>query len=220
MADKRSPRDSEPIPAEVEPDAEELHDFNPVVDDEDVVVPGIVPPEGHEFSDEDDESTGANEARLQEYEEDLAAEYVVKTKYTDGSTWNPSETMSETHNQGLVYTPPTDPPVLPSDDYEGADVAAGFAPSMEESNPDVEDLPEEVDNQDWDLVEDIEEALRINSETHHLDDLHIQVENGIVTVRGTVPTLDDLGRAEEIIADLPGVRDVNSEVELSDESMD
>jgi hypothetical protein len=127
--------------------------------------------------------------------------------------------MSETHNQGLVYTPPTDPPVVPGG-AENAEIGAGFAPSMEDTDPDELDLPDTVDNNDWDLVEDIKEALRLNSETHHLDDIHIEVEDGVVTVRGTVDTMDDLGRAEEIISDLPGVRDVISEVELADESID
>ncbi len=71
-----------------------------------------------------------------------------------------------------------------------------------------------------DLEEDISEALRLNSETQHLDDIHISVIEGVVTVRGTVETADDIGRAEAIIADLPGVRDVISEVELSDDSLD
>lgn len=216
MADKRSPRDSEPIPAESA--QEEENDFNPVK--EDIVVPGIVPPEGHEFHNEDDEATGEDESQLEDYEQDLAAEYQIKTKYGDGSTWNPSETMSETHNQGLVYTPPTDPPVVPSDDFQGAEVGAGFAPGMEDTDPGVADLPERVDNNDWDLVEDVQEALRLNSETQHLSDIHIEVQDGVVFVRGTVATMDDLGRAEEIIYDLPGVRDVISEVELNDESID
>jgi hypothetical protein len=218
MADKRSRRDSRPIPEDIEGE-DESHDFNPVVDD-DIVVPGIVPPEGHEFNIDDNEETGINESGLQDYERDLAVEYRIKTKYSDGSTWNPSETMSETNNQGLVYTPPDDPPVIPSDDLEGVEVGIGFAPSLLETNPDELDLPEAVDNQDWDLVEDVERALRMSSYTSHLDDIHIEVEDGVVTVRGTVPTMDDLGRAEQMISDLPGVRDVISEVELSDDSID
>lgn len=218
MADRKAPRNTEPVPVNEAP--EEEHDFNPVVDDEDTVIPGIVPPEGHEFDFDDDESTAVHESELEEYEEDIAAEYTIKTKYTDGSTWDPSETMSETHNQGLVYTPPTDPPVIPSDSLEGVEVAAGFAPSMEESHPDVLDLPDSVDNNDDELADDVREALRLNSETQHLDDIHVFVADGVVTVRGTVETEDDLGRAEAIITDLPGVRDVISEVELSDESLD
>lgn len=223
MADKRSPRDSKPVPVEDETTDEDLHDFNPVKD-EDIVEPGIVPPEGHDVEENDidfEPAVGADdfEDEMQEYEEDLAEGYVIKTQRTDGSTWNPIETMGQTHNQGLVYTPPDDPPVVPGG-LENVEMGVGYAPSAIESNPDVRDLPEAVDNQDWDLVEDIGEMMRMSSHLSHLDDIHIEVEDGVVTVRGTVPTMNDLGLVESFISDMPGVMDVISEVELSDESID
>jgi hypothetical protein len=212
MADKRSPRDSKPVPVEDETTDEDLHDFNPV--EEDIVEPGIVPPEGYELA--EIENFGDLDSEMQEFERDLEDEYTIRTQHTDGSTWDPSETMSEIHNQGLVYTPPDDPPILPGDS-DGLQIGVGFGPSAIETNPDVLDLPDEVDNQDWDLVDDIQEMMRMSSHLQHLDDIHIEVENGVVTVRGTVPTMDDLGRAESFISDMPGVVDVISEVELSDD---
>lgn len=213
MADRRSPKESKPVPSRTGEDEQDEHDFNPAR--EDIVTPGIVPPEAHEFHDDDNEATPADEAQLADYEEDLAVEYVADTQHSDGSTFNPSVA----DEQGLVYTPPTDPPVIPGDDLQSGDVGAGFAPSMEETDPNAAVLPNRVDNNDWDLVRDIEEALRVNSETHHLE-LTVEVTDGIVTVRGSVETADDIGRAEAIIADLDGVRDVVSEVELADESID
>jgi hypothetical protein len=220
MADKRSPRESKPVPVEDETNDEDLHNFNPV--EEDIVAPGIVPPEGHDVdaTDIDFEIVGPEDVEeMEEYEEDLAEGYVIKTQRTDGSTWNPIETMGQTHNQGLVYTPPDDPPVVPGG-LENVEMGVGYAPSAIESNPDVRDLPEEVDNQDWDLVEDIEEMMRMSSHLQHLDDIHIEVEDGVVTVRGTVSTADDLGLVESFISDMPGVVNVFSEVELSDDSID
>jgi hypothetical protein len=217
MADKRSPRDSKPVPVEDETTDEDLHDFNPVKE-EDIVTPGIVPPEGHDIE-EIEEGFGVIDSEMQEFERDLEDEYTIRTQHTDGSTWDPSETMSETHNQGLVYTPPDDPPILPGDS-DGLQMGVGFGPSAIETNPDVLDLPEEVDNQNWDLVEDIGEMMRMSSHLHHLDDIHIEVENGVVTVRGTVETMDDLGLVESFISDMPGVVNVISEVELSDDSID
>ena len=52
-------------------------------------------------------------------------------------------------------------------------VATGFAPSMEEANPDVRVLPDRVDNQDLDLEDDIRTVLRNNSETGHLADVQV-----------------------------------------------
>jgi hypothetical protein len=60
-----------------------------------------------------------------EWEEELAEGTLYDTQHTDGSTHNPEEAWE----QGLVYIPPEDPPVLPSDEQQGVEIAAGFAPS-------------------------------------------------------------------------------------------
>lgn len=215
MADKRSPRDSKPIPSRTGEEEQEEHEFNPIREDDDVVIPGIVPPEGHELEDYDDEATAVHESQLEPYEEDIAVEYVSDTQHSDGSTFNPSVA----DEQGLVYTPPSDPPVIPGDDLQSGDVGAGFAPSMESAHSSVANLPDQVDESDWALTDKAKEALRINSETHHLE-LAVEVHDGIATVHGTVTTTDDIGRAERIIAHIDGIRDVISQVELSDESID
>ena len=51
MADRRSPKESKPVPSRTGEDEQEEHDFNPIRD-EDIVAPGIVPTEGHEFHDD------------------------------------------------------------------------------------------------------------------------------------------------------------------------
>ncbi|MCB0063858.1 MAG: BON domain-containing protein [Caldilineaceae bacterium] len=136
--------------------------------------------------------------------EEEALQNIIDTKHTDGSTTDPF-VASE---QGMVYTPPSDPPVLPSDDLQGAEVATGFAQSMEESNPDVEDLPARVDNQDLDLEEDVRVSLHNNSETGNLENVRVRVRNGVVLLAGTVFSEDDIGIVEEQIRDLDGVVEV------------
>lgn len=148
---------------------------------------------------------------LDELADDAVIENPIDTQHTDGSTDDPFVAQ----DQGLVYTPPSDPPVLPSDDLQGAEVAAGFASSMEESNPDVEDLPAAVDNQDSDLAEDIAISLRNNSETSHLHHIRILVRNGIVRLRGTVFSDEDLTIVDEQVRDLAGVVDVRNELEVA-----
>ncbi len=152
---------------------------------------------------------------LEELLDEMAADPVIEnpidTQHTDGSTTDPYVAQ----DQGLVYTPPSDPPVLPSDDWQGVEIAAGFASSMEESDPDVEDLPDRVDNQDSDLAEDVATSLRYNSETSHLHHIRILVRNGIVRLRGTVFSDDDLAIVEEQIRDLEGVIDVQNELEVA-----
>jgi hypothetical protein len=144
--------------------------------------------------------------------EDLAAEEVFDTQHTDGHTYN----VWHARQQGLTYTPPTDPPVMPDDDEpEGVAVTTGFAQNMEDSDPDVEDLPPHVDNNDLEIQEDVYQALRYNSETTHLTDLQVEVNNGVVTIRGTVLDEDDIALVYDIVNELEGVVDV--EIELDTE---
>lgn len=151
------------------------------------------------------------EAEDLSFEEDLAAGHTYKTKHSDGHTFNPHVAAE----QGLVYTPPSDPPVLPSpDDPQGAEVAAGFAPAMEETSADVEILPPHVDNQDLDLRDDVYIMLRNNSETGHLTNVNVQVQDGIVKLIGTVESEDDFERVERIIAELPAVKGVQLHLQV------
>lgn len=146
-------------------------------------------------------------------DEDLAVEDQFDTQHTDGHTYNPWLAA----DQGLTYTPPTDPPTVASDTRgEGIEIGAGFSPSMEESNPDEEILPEDVDNQALDLEEDVLVALRYNSETGHLDNVRVYAENGVVSLFGTVPTEDDLARVYEIVYELEGVREVRNHMDVEE----
>lgn len=136
----------------------------------------------------------------------------IDTAHTDGSTTDPHQAQA----QGLVYNPPSDPPVLPSDDLQGAQIAAGFASSIEGSNPDQLDLPERVDNQDLDLEEDVRKSLRNNSETGHLTDVKVAVRNGVVFLAGTVFSQDDIGIVQYFVRDLDGVRDVRNNLQVAE----
>jgi len=138
-------------------------------------------------------------------ERDLQA---IDTAHTDGSTTNPHQAQE----QGLVYSPPSDPPVLPSDDPQGARIAAGFADSMEAVDPNALDLPDRVDNQDLDLEQDIQTALRNNSETAHLSDVDAEVHNGVAFLRGTVASADDIPRVDHIISGLEGIYEVSNQL--------
>lgn len=146
------------------------------------------------------------------YEQDLAKEYISDTQHTDGSTYDPTKA----DEQGLVYTPPTDPPVLPGGGPQGAEVAAGFSPSMEESDPDVEILPERVDDNDLDIEEDVAEVLRVNSETSHLEQINVRVRDGVVYLTGTVFSNDDIEIVEEIVSDMESVVDVRNHLQVAE----
>jgi len=160
------------------------------------------------------EEVSLEELEEREYMARLAADAdgIIDTAHTDGSTTNPQEAQE----QGLVYTPPDDPPVIPSDDLQGIEIAAGFASSMEEANLDVERLPARVDNQDLDLEDDIATALRFNSETSHLTGIRHAVREGIVFLAGTVESDDDIAVVDYLIRDIDGVVDVRNNLEVEE----
>lgn len=176
-----------PVP-EVEPPKKETHDL-------------LISPSRREKAEAEDENIEA----------ELAAEDQFKTGRGDGHTHNPRQAL----DQGLTYTPPTDPATLPAeDDPQGVKVAAGFAPSMEDSKPSAERLPITVDNNDLDLQEDIYTALGNNSETGHLTNIKVQVEAGIVNLIGTVTTQDDIPRVYNIVSELDGVVEVQNNLQV------
>lgn len=136
---------------------------------------------------------------------------VVDTGHTDGSTENPVLAQE----QGLVYLPPSDPPVLPSDGRQNVEIAAGFATSIEESEPGVVELPAHVAGNDLDLEQTIRETLHNNSDTANLEDIHLSVRNGIVFLAGRVETLEEITIVDEMLRDLRGVRDVRNHLDVA-----
>jgi osmotically-inducible protein OsmY len=147
-------------------------------------------------------------------ESELAQEEVYDTQHSEGSTHNPFVA----DQQGLSYSPPTDPPVLPSEeDPQGAEIAAGFAPSMEDTNPDTEDLPPRTEDMDLDLRDDIYTALADNSETQNLNNIKVQVEAGVVDLLGTVPSQQDMALVYEIVQGLDGVREIRNHLSTKTE---
>ncbi len=136
---------------------------------------------------------------------------VVDTRHTDGSTDNPVLAQE----QGLVYLPPSDPPVLPSDDRQNVEIAAGFATSIEETEPGVVELPAHVAGNDLDLEQTIRETLHNNSETANLDGIRLSVRDGIVFLAGRVETLEEITIVDEMLRDLRGVRDVRNHLDVA-----
>ena len=138
---------------------------------------------------------------------------LIRTSDGDGST----DDIQIALDQGLVYDPPTDPPVVPSDDYQNVEIAAGFSSSMEEDGPDVFNLPARVDNNDADLEDDVRRALHYNSETTTLDDLEVRVREGVVTISGSVPMEMDMAMIDAVLRDLDDVVDVHYKLRYTEE---
>jgi hypothetical protein len=146
------------------------------------------------------------------WNDDPDVQEIMGNQHGTGRTYQPRKAVEE----GLSYTPPRDPPTVPSEDApQGSEIAAGFAPSMEDSDPDRRKLPDRIDRADLEIQEDVGLALRYNSETADLDDVSALVNRGVVSLYGTVPSEDDIALVYAVVSDLEGVVKVISHLEVA-----
>lgn len=160
--------------------------------------------------DEEEISLEALEERLaeEEREAEFDEDGPVDTQHGDGTAYYPLEAQQ----QGLVYVPPDDPPILPSDDPQGIEIAAGFAKESQFEDPRGEDVPERLVGGDWDLQARIESVLHKSSLTNQMTEVQVEVEDGIVYLSGKVDTLDDIDVVCSVIQQIDGVVDVEEEL--------
>ncbi len=160
--------------------------------------------------DEDEISYEALEERIEE--EERAAEFdedgPVDTQHGDGTAYYPLEAQQ----QGLVYDPPDDPPVLPSDDPQGIEIAAGFAKEVQFEDPRGEYVPERLAGGDWDIQARIVAVLHKSSLTNQMTGVQVEVQDGVAYLSGKVDTLDDIDVVCSVVEQIDGVVDVEEEL--------
>jgi BON domain-containing protein len=128
-----------------------------------------------------------------------------------GETDNPIVASDE----GLSYVPPMDPPVRPSEDDQGIEVAAGIAESAlgdpYDDSHRAEDLTDEAD-----LTGRVREALEADAATSELADrIRIAMVGGVAVLRGTVDSIDDGDALVEVASRVSGVTEVRDETEVA-----
>jgi hypothetical protein len=148
------------------------------------------------------------ELQAQTREEEMDEDGTVDTQHGDGTAYYPLKAQQ----QGLVYIPPDDPPILPSDDLQGIEIAAGFGKEVELDDPRPEDTPERLAGNDWDLQARIMTVLRKSSLTNQMTAIQVQVEDGVAYLSGEVETLDDIDIVCSVVQDIDGVKDVEEEL--------
>ena len=159
---------------------------------------------GEEISLEELEEELQAQTREAEFDEDGP----VDTQHGDGTAYYPLKAQQ----QGLVYIPPDEPPILPSDDLQGIEIAAGFGKDVVFDDPRGEDTPDRLAGADWDLQARIEAVLRKSSLTNQMTDIKVAVEDGIVYLSGEVETLDDIDVVCSVVQAIDGVEDVEEEL--------
>jgi hypothetical protein len=160
--------------------------------------------EEEEISLEELEEKLAEEEREAEFDEDGP----VDTQHGDGTAYYPLKSQQ----QGLVYDPPDDPPILPSDDPQGIEIATGFAKESQLEDPRSEYVPERLAGGDWDLQGRIKSVLHKSSLTNQMTGIQVQVQDGIAYLSGKVETLDDIDVVCSVVQQIEGVVDVEEEL--------
>lgn len=137
-------------------------------------------------------------------------ERLAEREMRDLETSNPDVAAEE----GMTYVPPSDPPVVPSDDPQGVEVAAGFGATASEEPYDA-DHPAETVSEEDEMAARVREALRADSTTsRYADSLAIGTRGGTVAVRGVVDDLDDTDNVVEVVNRVSGVAEVIEELEV------
>lgn len=118
--------------------------------------------------------------------------------------------------EGIPYMPPTDPVVRPANSAQDLEIVGGFGATSIEEFPDqlAETALGDAPAGDEDIRSQVLEALATDAATIDLL-IEVVVRNGVVRLRGRVPTLDDAEMAEEVAARVPEVREVIEELEVA-----
>jgi hypothetical protein len=127
-----------------------------------------------------------------------------------GETTDPLVAIEE----GEVWIAPSDPPVVPSDDPEGIEIAAGPGVSADDEPYDDSHRSGELDAE-GSLNARVREALRADAATSPLADrLEIAVVGSTAIIRGTVDGIEDSDAIIDVASRVSGIDDVRDETEI------
>ncbi|HSH22297.1 MAG TPA: BON domain-containing protein [Candidatus Caenarcaniphilales bacterium] len=137
-------------------------------------------------------------------------EMLTELELRAGETDDPNVAAEE----GMTYIPPIDPPIVPSDDPQGAEIAAGFGSSALDEPYD-RDHPAETLSDEDDMSARVREALRADAATsRYADSVAIGTRAGVVALRGVVDDIDDTDNLAEVASRVSGVAEVIDELEV------
>jgi osmotically-inducible protein OsmY len=104
-----------------------------------------------------------------------------------------------------AYFPPTDP-VVTTDERGEVEVLGGFSATSGD-DVSVERSASDGGYGDEAIADAVRRELREDAATTDLR-VEVEVQEGVVYLRGTVPTVDDVENAEEVAGRVPGVQEV------------
>lgn len=115
--------------------------------------------------------------------------------------------------EAITYFPPTDPVIGEQfGDQDEVEVIGGFQPTSDDG--DIEDVDADHPADDGRISEDVRRELKEDAMTTELTNIDVDTVNGVVFLRGDVPTLDDAENAEAVAERVAGVREVREELTI------
>lgn len=146
---------------------------------------------------------------------DLDSSFIVESEEPDFMQDPGTTDIIQVVEEGETYFPPTDPPTRPGtgSGFESVNVMGGFSGTSLEAPIDVDEHPIRLQTNDDELAEQVRYALRADAYTTDLN-IEVEVENGIVRLHGIVGSLDDIEQAEQVAGSVPGVDDVEEDLEI------
>ena len=142
---------------------------------------------------------------------DLDESWLVEGEEPDFMESPGTVDVIEAVEEAEPYFPATDPPMT-TRPLDNASVLGGFAMDSYDEDED-EDSPLRVLGGDDDIAERVTRALHADAYTGELN-IHVEVEDGVVYLTGKVRSLEDIEQAEQVAGDVPGVEEVEEELEI------
>lgn len=117
----------------------------------------------------------------------------------------------EAVSEAEPYTPPIDPVVKADRSTDGVEIVNGFAETADDEAA-LAHLPGQPRGDD-EIQEAVVAALHSDAATTDLA-VEVEVQDGVVFLRGVVPSLDDVDLAEGVAARVPGIEEVREELQV------
>jgi hypothetical protein len=142
----------------------------------------------------------------------VSVESLVEGELTEDETFDPIIAAEE----GVPWIPPVDPVVVPDEsDPEGVAIAAGIGTSAVDEPYDADHHSSFLPADD-EMTARVREALRADAmTTAYADNLAIDTEADVVTLRGSVEDIEDLDAVLAVAAVVEGVTEVVDEMEIA-----
>ena len=139
-------------------------------------------------------------------------QFLEESDLRAGETDDPNEAAEE----GLAYIPPVDPPIAGAEPDGDPRLAAGFGTSADDEPFDADHHAGPISFED-EVTSRVREALLAHAATTaYADTLGIETADGIVRVTGRVSDIEDEDQVLQVIAEVDGVTEVDSRLEIDD----